>query len=214
MSPLKTLRVVVVAQLHHLVADPERPGSPARRAGRPYGVQQRPASSALGWPTPSRPRVHGREHLDVAARVEAELVRDALGATRAWSVAAIGLGLSRSMKKKSRLRARCSSGMSAVVDAVGVDDDAGSRCPGGRCAVSRTDVGDARARCRSRRTAPGPTEGSWSTSPTSRRCARSGSALSSVVGEHQRRSSRSRRRRPGRRRAGSRRRGRTRTSSG
>src|SRR5690606_26994533 len=71
--------VVVVADLHDLVADPEDPAAHASfgrpRAGRGERLLQQRVEVARAC----RAAVHGGEYLDVAARVQAEAPRDAAG---------------------------------------------------------------------------------------------------------------------------------------
>ena len=128
--------------------------------------------------------MHRGQHLDVAHRVEAEPARDPagdqvddqLGGLLAGVQAGVLGGSQRTGRSR---RARQLRGL-AGVDPVGVDHHPGLR--GLPEDLGQPDPGDRlSAASRSRSTSPAPTEGSWSTSPTSSRCAPGGIALTSLL---------------------------------
>ena len=103
------VEVVVVADLHHLVADAEGP-APAYH-GIARGVEER-LKLGVDIRHAEEPPLHGRQHLDVVHRIKPELVGDVLpdeGLERRGDL----LGLFLSMKKKSAFEpSGGSSGMS------------------------------------------------------------------------------------------------------
>ena len=78
MSPLNTLAVVVVAQLHHLVAAAKR-ALAARELGAPRRRIEPLLQRAVERRGAELAAMHRRQHLDVGDRIEAEPRRDALG---------------------------------------------------------------------------------------------------------------------------------------
>ena len=134
-SPLIDVLVVVVAQLHHLVADAIGPGAANERS--PARVQ-RCLESLVERNGPGGAPVHGREHLHVADRVEPEPMRNAGGHELHDRVAG-ALGIAPLDDEEVGLGSRRrGDGRLAAVDAVSVGDDETTRSlPEDRSASAR-----------------------------------------------------------------------------
>lgn len=167
--------VVVVSDLGDLVADPKHPAAdtalgqafPAR--GEPL-LQQKVEGARAG-----RAAVHRRQHLDVATWAEAEPVRDA-GAGKLHGELRGLLGVV-AREEEEVAKPVVTGGMPALMRCAFMTTPDCWAC---RNTWVRRTRGIEGVASRSRNTSPGPTDGSWLTSPTNRTCAPLGTARISL----------------------------------